>query len=114
MKRKKVAIATIEHNPKHGLFTNSQLQQIEQLQIPNPLRFMLAEKFDDKFLNTNLNKWEFYYAGKTNVIDMNELDEPTKKLMKYYLAYYVQVNSPSTLYNYYLDIKELLNTLIIN
>lgn len=114
MRKKQSAIVENKNHSKHVLFTDMQLEQIEQLYIPNPLKFMLADSFDDKFINTKQDVWSFFYAGKSNTIDMTELDEPIKNLMKYYLAYYVQVNSPSSLYNYYLDIKELLSTLISN
>lgn len=104
---------TLQQNT-HRLFNQLQLQQIENFHIPPVIRFLLADRFDTKFINSSLNKWDFNYSGRQIVIEFNEFDEYENKLLKYFLAYYIQINSPSNLIIYYQDIKNCFNYLIDN
>jgi len=97
--RKQQSIA----NNTHRLFNPLQLQQIESFHIPPVIRFLLADRFDTKFISSKLDRWDFNYAGKQIVIEFNEFDEYENKLLKYFLAYYIQINSPSNLIIYYQD-----------
>lgn len=95
----------------YRLFSSAQLEKIDKLHIPTIVRFMLADRHDTKFINTTLDKWEFKYAGLKNNISFEEFDDFEKKLIKYILICYIQINSPSSLFLHFNHIRKTLNHL---
>lgn len=96
----------------HRLFSEAQINRIDSLHIPVLIRFMLADRYDTKFINSTCDTWEFTYSGLKNIIKFDGLDYHEVKLLKYFLAYYVQVNSPSSLYLSANKIKSLFNEIV--
>lgn len=96
----------------HRLFSEAQISKIESLHIPTVIRFMLADRYDTKFINSTHDTWEFIYSGLKNTIKFDGLDSHEVKLLKYFLAYYIQVNSPSSLYISFNKIKSVLNEFV--
>ena len=93
----------------HRLFSEAQISKIESLHIPTLIRFMLADRYDTKFINSTYDTWEFIYSGLKNTIKFDGLDSHEVKLLKYFLAYYIQVNSPSSLYMSFNKLKSVFN-----
>lgn len=95
-------------NKSFNIFFNKDVSIIESLRIPPVVRFFRADKFDTKFIQTNDDFWIFYYSGERNYLNFSKLSEHEKKLAKYFLVSYIQMNSPSSLedklfsYNYLL------------
>lgn len=96
----------------HRLFSEAQISKIESLHIPTVIRFMLADRYDTKFINSTYDTWEFIYSGLKNTIKFDGLDYHEVKLLKYFLAYYIQVNSPSSLYISFNKIKNVFNEFV--
>lgn len=99
-----------EHS-SHRLFSEAQISKIENIKIPTVIRFMLADRYDTKFINSTSDIWDFTYSGLKNIIKFDGLDYHEVKLLKYFLAYYIQINSPSSLYLSANIIKSLFNEL---
>ena len=56
----------------HRLFSEAQIDKIDSLHIPTVIRFMLADRYETKFINTTSNTWEFLYSGRKEYIDFTE------------------------------------------
>ena len=95
----------------HRLFSEAQIDRIDSLHVPTVIRFMLADRYDAKFINSTSDTWDFTYSGLKNIIKFDGLDYHEVKLLKYFLAYYIQINSPSNLYLSANKIKSLFNEL---
>lgn len=115
----------IHNNPKpktnekntHRLLSQNQIDLIESMHIPRVVRFMLADRFDSKFIDSSCNVWEFNYSGRKEYIDFDEenyLDKLETKLLKYFLVYYLQLNSPSHLSRYFKKIRSIIIKLAAN
>lgn len=88
----------------HRLFSQIQIDLIESMHIPRVVRFMLADRFDSKFIDSSYNVWSFNYSGKKEYIDFNKksfLDGYEIKLLKFFLIHYSQINTPSSLSRYF-------------
>ena len=106
-----LALKFPEHS-SHRLFSEAQIDKIDSLYIPTVIRFMLADRFDTKFINSTSDTWDFIYSGLKNTIKFDGLDYHEAKLLKYFLAYYIQINSPSSLYLSANKIKFLFSELV--
>ena len=99
----------------HRLFSEAQIDKIDSLHIPTVIRFMLADRYETKFINSTSNTWEFLYSGRKEYIDFTEekyLDKHEIKLLKYFLAYYSQLNSPAYLSRYFNQVRSNFQKLI--
>ena len=85
-----LALNFLEHS-SHRLFSEAQIDNIDSLHIPTVIRFMLADRYDTKFINSTYDTWEFTYSGLKNIIKFDGLDYHEVKLLKYFLAYYIQI-----------------------
>lgn len=111
MTKTNLALELPEHS-SHRLFSEAQINKIDSLYIPTVIRFMLADRYETKFINSVSSVWSFFYSGKKEYINFNEknyLDKHEIKLVKFFLAYYSQVNSPAKLSRYF---KLILNFFI--
>ena len=79
----------IEKNYKNEMlteetvFSNEQLDFINEIKLPKIVRFIRADRFDDKFLNASKDVWDFKYSGNRERIsfkDMNYVDEKNNKI----------------------------------
>lgn len=111
MTKTNLALKFPEHS-SHRLFSEAQIDKIDSLHIPTVIRFMLADRFDTKFINSTSDTWDFIYSGLKNTIKFDGLNYHEVKLLKYFLAYYIQINSPSSLYLSVNKIKDLFNELV--
>jgi len=79
------------------IFYDADLRLIESLNLPTIIRFHRADKFDSKFVQTSNDVWNFSYSGKKLHLNFSNFSTSEKKLAKFFLANYIQVNTPSTL-----------------
>ncbi|MCO8063306.1 site-specific integrase [Acinetobacter lwoffii] len=79
------------------IFHDADLRLIESLHLPTIIRFHRADKFDSKFVQTSNDVWDFSYSGKKLHLNFSNFSTPEKKLAKFFLANYIQVNTPSAL-----------------
>ncbi len=79
------------------VFFDNDLNVIESLQLPEIIKFQRADKFDSKFIQSSSDLWSFNYSGKRVQLNFSNLSKFEKKLAKFFLAYYIQVNTPSSL-----------------
>ncbi|MDH1068765.1 site-specific integrase [Acinetobacter johnsonii] len=79
------------------IFHDTDLRLIESLHLPTVIRFHRADKFDSKFVQTSYDVWNFSYSGKKLHLNFSNFSTPEKKLAKFFLANYIQVNTPSAL-----------------
>lgn len=79
--------------------------------IPKIVRFLIADKFDDKFINSIDNIWKFYYSGQTESIDFSKLSESETTLVKFFLIAFIQKNTPSHLSTKFYSFNFLVNHL---
>ncbi|QPF39132.1 site-specific integrase [Acinetobacter sp. TTH0-4] len=79
------------------IFHDADLKLIESLQLPTIIRFHRADKFDSKFVQTSNDVWNFSYSGKKLHLNFSNFSTSEKKLAKFFLANYVQINTPSFL-----------------
>lgn len=99
----------------HRLFSDAQIDKIDSLHTPTVIRFMLADRYETKFINSTLSTWEFLYSGRKEYIDFTEekyLDKHAIKLLKFFLAYYSQLNSPAYLSRYFKQVRSNFQKLI--
>ena len=77
-------------------------QQITALQninekLPKIVKFLIAEKFDDKFLVSTSNIWNFFYSGNREKINFSKFSQNETILLKFFLIVFSQRNTPSSL-----------------
>lgn len=99
----------------HRLFSEAQIDKIDSLHIPTIIKFMLADRYETKFINSTSSTWDFLYSGKKEYIDFTEekyLDKHEIKLLKFFLAYYSQLNSPAYLSRYFRQVRSNFQKLI--
>ena len=71
----------------HRLFSEAQIDKIDSLHIPTIIKFMLADRYETKFINSTSSTWDFLYSGKKEYIDFTEekyLDKHEIKLLKFF------------------------------
>ncbi|EPF73986.1 site-specific integrase [Acinetobacter rudis] len=79
------------------IFHDADLRLIESLYTPAIIKFHRADKFDSKFIQTSNEVWTFTYSGERIQLNFSKLLSPEIKLVKYFLASYIQTNTPSSL-----------------
>ena len=79
------------------IFHDADLRLIESLYLPAIIKFHRADKFDSKFIQTSNEVWTFTYSGERILLNFSKLLPFEIKLVKYFLANYIQINTPSTL-----------------
>ena len=79
------------------IFHDADLSLIESLHLPTILKFHRADKFDSKFIQTSNEVWAFTYSGERIQLNFSKLLPFEIKLVKYFLASYIQTNTPSSL-----------------
>lgn len=88
----------IEDNQNNvNIFNESDSIIVNNLYFPERLVFIRASKYDSKFLLTKNDLWDINYSGKKFSICFDKLANNEKRLCKYLLSYYVQINTPSKL-----------------
>lgn len=79
------------------IFHDADLRLLESLYTPAIIKFHRADKFDSKFIQTSNNIWTFTYSGERVHLNFSILLSFEIKLAKYFLASYIQINTPSSL-----------------
>jgi len=103
----------IEKNYKNEMlteetvFSNEQLDFINEIKLPKIVRFIRADRFDDKFLNASKDVWDFKYSGNRERISFKDMNYVDEKIIKFILIKYIYKNSPSRLGNSFRNIKKI-------
>ncbi|MDO7187396.1 site-specific integrase [Acinetobacter baumannii] len=82
---------------KFMIFHDADLRLIESLHTPSIIKFQRADKFDSKFVQSSSDLWSFNYSGRNIKLNFSHFSKFEKKLAKFFLANYIQVNTPSSL-----------------
>lgn len=82
-----------------SVFKDQQIIALQKLskKIPKVIKFLVADKFDDKFINSSNNIWRFYYSGQTENLDFSRFSDSENVLVKFFLIAFIHKNSPSFL-----------------
>ncbi|MFV5442416.1 site-specific integrase [Acinetobacter oleivorans] len=82
-----------------AIFNSEQVIAIQKInkKLPKIVKFVLADNFEDKFIISENNIWDFYYSGKREVLDFTQFPKKEMILLKFLLISYIQKNSPSSL-----------------
>lgn len=96
-----------------SIFNEKQLTALQSIdkKLPKIVKFLTADKFDDKFIITTDNTWHFYYSGTKEKIDFSDLYESEVILAKFFLIMYIQKNTPSNLSNIFYSFRFLIKYL---
>ncbi|WP_227546718.1 site-specific integrase [Acinetobacter calcoaceticus] len=79
------------------IFHGADLRLIEAMYTPAMIKFHRADKFDSKFIQTSNDVWTFTYSGERIQLNFSNLSSFEIKLAKFFLASYIQINTPSSL-----------------
>ena len=100
---------------KHSVsvFNDQQIVALQNLskKIPKVVKFLVADKFDDKFINSTNNIWKFYYSGQREDLDFSSFSEDETTLAKFFLIAFIQKNTPSFLSRKIYSFNFLINHL---
>lgn len=96
-----------------SVFNDQQIMALQNLskKIPKVVKFLVADKFDDKFINSSNNIWRFYYSGQTENLDFSRFSDSENVLVKFFLIAFIQKNSPSFLSRKFYTFIFLINYL---
>lgn len=96
-----------------SIFNDRQIIALQDMskKLPKIVRFLIADKFEDKFISTIDNIWKFYYSGQTENIDFSSLSESETTLVKFFLIAFIQKNTPSFLSRKFYSFNYLINHL---
>ena len=98
MSRLSLDFEKIDDNPSEFIiFHDADLRLTESLHLPTIIRFHRADKFDSKLIQTSNDVWSFSYSGIKLHLNFSNFSTAEKKLAKFFLANYIQVNTPSAL-----------------
>ena len=77
-----------------SIFNDRQIIALQGVskKTPKIVRFLVADKFDDKFINSKDNIWKFYYSGQTENLNFSKLSENETTLIKFFLIAFIQKN----------------------
>lgn len=96
-----------------SVFKDQQIIALQKLskKIPKVIKFLVADKFDDKFINSSNNIWRFYYSGQTENLDFSRFSDSENVLVKFFLIAFIHKNSPSFLSRKFYTFIFLINYL---
>lgn len=96
-----------------SVFNDRQMIALQDLdkKIPKVVKFLIADKFDDKFINSTNNIWKFHYSGQTEKLDFSIFSENETTLAKFFLIAFIQKNTPSFLSRKIYSFNFLINYL---
>ncbi len=96
-----------------SVFNDQQIMDLQNLskKIPKIVKFLVADKFDDKFINPTNNIWRFYYSGQIENLDFSRFSESETVLVKFFLIAFIQKNTPSFLSTKFYTFIFLINYL---
>ncbi|MNR83327.1 Phage integrase family protein [compost metagenome] len=96
-----------------SVFNDQQIIALQTLskKTPKVVNFLVADKFDDKFINSTNNIWRFYYSGQTENLDFSRFSKNETVLIKFFLIAFIQKNSPSFLSRKFYSFSILINHL---
>lgn len=96
-----------------SVFNDRQVIVLQDLgkKIPKIVKFLMADKFDDKFINSTNNIWKFYYSGQQENLDFSSYSENEMTLAKFFLIAFIQKNTPSYLSRKIYSFNFLINSL---
>ncbi|GEM_PF-7106598 len=88
-----------QEQPFVSVFNDQQIIALQNLskKIPKVVKFLVADKFDDNFINSTNNIWKFYYSGQKENLDFSSFSENETTLAKFFLIAFIQKNTPSYL-----------------
>lgn len=84
---------------------------LKQIKLPQIVKFLLAEKFDDKFLVVSDKIWTIFYSGNKETLDFSIFEEYDAILLKFFLISFIQKNTPSFLKKKYYSFIFLIKIL---
>lgn len=96
-----------------SIFNDRQMIVLQNLgkKTPKIVKFLTADKFDDKFINSTNNIWIFYYSGQKEKLDFSRFSENETALVKFFLIAFIQKNTPSFLSRKFYSFNFLINYL---
>ncbi|WP_336948466.1 site-specific integrase [Acinetobacter junii] len=96
-----------------SVFNDQQIMALQNLskKIPKVVKFLVADKFDDKFINSTNNIWNFYYSGQKENLNFSSFSEDEMTLAKFFLIAFIQKNTPSFLSRKIYSFNFLINYL---
>ncbi|MFS1587605.1 hypothetical protein ACLIL3_017920 [Acinetobacter radioresistens] len=82
-----------------SFFSDQQIKALQDIskKLPKIVKFLIADKFDDKYLTSTDNIWNFYYSGQRENLNFSKLSESENILIKFFLIAFIQKNTPSFL-----------------
>lgn len=82
-----------------SIFNSQQITALQNIneKLPKIVKFLIAEKFDDKFLVSTSNIWNFFYSGNREKINFSKFSQNETILLKFFLIVFSQRNTPSSL-----------------
>jgi hypothetical protein len=98
-------------------FTPQQRRWLDETPVPERLFLKFAAEFDDRWLRTSTDRWEYRYSGMNIVLDFRRsiycrsLSHHQIKLIKIVLMHYVSENAASSLYRVFITLSRLLREL---
>lgn len=104
---------TNEMITEESIFSNEQLDFINEIKLPKIVRFIRADKFDDKFINVSKDIWEFKYSGNREKISFKDMNYVEVKIIKFLLIKYIYKNSPSHLGDKFRNIRKFFKPLSV-
>lgn len=99
-----------------SFFSDQQIKVLKDIskKLPKIVKFLVADKFDDKFIISTDDIWNFYYSGQRENLDFSQFSASEIILSKFFLITYIQKNTPSFLSKQLYSFNFLLNYLKIN
>jgi len=75
-----------------SVFNDQQIIALQNLskKTPKVVKFLVADKFDDKFINSTNNIWRFYYSGQTENLNFSRFSKNETVLIKFFLIAFIQ------------------------
>lgn len=96
-----------------SFFSDQQIKALQDIskKLPKIVKFLVADKFDDKFIISTDNIWNFYYSGQRENLNFSVFSENENILLKFFLIAFTQKNSPSFLSKKLYSFRFLINYL---
>lgn len=70
-----------------SFFSDQQIKALQDIskKLPKIVKFLVADKFDDKFIISTDDIWNFYYSGQRENLDFSQFSASEIILSKFFL-----------------------------
>lgn len=97
-----------ENQVDNSIFSSAFIDAIKNIKIPERIHLKSSGEFDDKFIYTTRERWDFYYSGSRRYLSFTQ-SNVANKLIQYICFKYASTKIPTHIPNLLFHLKHAIN-----